>query len=206
MVFKSGDHMESKKILSDEVMLAKRHGRGGQSQKRFERLANQSEAHYITKLGELIIRSFMTNNNTEYLIEKLIIVGPSYKKKLLADNSLVQQYFHDKIQLVTTSVLNDQTIYEIINQSRSIFDTQRQEQETKIIEEINDFVITNPDILVFGQDEINEGYQNHELQKVIINDKDTDLELKENDVCQIIRMSSNKLNELGFNYVGIKWY
>ena len=206
MVFKSGDHMESKKILSDEVDLAKRHRKGGQSQLRFSRLRDISENNYITKLSELIIKVFMADNNTTYLIERLIIAGPSKKKHLLAENELVQQFFHGKIQIVTTSNLNEQTIYEIINQSRNIFDTQKLEQETKIIDEINDLIITNPDILVFGQDEINEGYQSHELQKVIINDSDTDLELKENDVCQIIRMSSNKLNELGFNYVGIKWY
>lgn len=206
MVFKSGDHMESKKILSDEVMLAKRHGRGGQSQKRFERLADISEKNYITKLGELIIKSFMTNNNTEYLIERLIICGPSYKKKLLADNDLVKQYFHDKLELVTTSVLNEQTIYEIIDQSRTIFDTQRQEQETKIVKEIQDLITINPDKLVFGKEEIIEAYKNHELQKLVINELETELVLKENDVCQIIRLSTNKLNELSLHHVGVKWY
>lgn len=206
IVFKSGDHMESKKILSDDVDLAKRHRKGGQSSVRFSRLADISENNYITKLSELIIQTYMSNNNTKYLIERLIIAGPSKKKFLLAENAVIQQYFSTKLELITTNVLNDQTIFKIINQSKSIFDTQRIGQETKITEEIQNLIVTNPDILVFGQNEINEGYQNHELQKVIINDSNTDLELKENDICQIIKLTSDKLKELGFEYVGIKWY
>lgn len=205
MVFKSGDHMESKKILSDEVDLAKRHRKGGQSALRFHRLQKQSESNYITKLSELIIQSFMANNNTEYLIERLLICGPSGKKNLLAQNILVQQYFHDKLELVTTSVLNDKTIYKIINQTRVVFDIQKDEYETSVIDEIQNLMMNADDKIVFGVDEIIESYNNHELQKIIMNENDQ-LEIKENDVCQIIKLSTNKLEEMGLNIVGIKWY
>lgn len=206
MVYKSGDHMESKKILSDEVDLAKRHRKGGQSQLRFSRLRDQSEQHYISKLSELVIKTFMTDNNTKYLIERLVIAGPSKKKVLLAENELVNQFFHDKIELVTTTNLNDQTIYDIINSTRNIFNNQQMDIETKLMEKIQDLIQTNPDLLVFGQDEIIEAYCNHELQQLIINESNNELELNENDVCQIIKLSTNKLDVIGLQYVGIKWY
>jgi len=205
-VTKSGEHLGIKKVISDNVDLPKGHNKGGQSACRFARLREAAHDNYINKLSELVIKYFMSNNNTEYLIDKLIIAGPSKKKMQLADNVLVQQYLKNKIELITTSNLNDDTIYNIINNTTSIFDSEKDKYETKIIEEIQNLLTLNPDKLLFGQEEIMEAYNGFELEKIIICEQDSEtlnLDIKST---QIIRISSNKLNEIGFNMVGVKWY
>ena len=206
-IIKSGNHLDIKKLMANDVDLPKGHNKGGQSSVRFSRLHDEAHNNYITKLSELVIKCFMSNNNTEYLIDKLIIAGPSKKKHKLAENELIHQFFKNKIELITTSNLNEDTIYQVINSSTSIFDSEQNKQELKIIEEIQDIITLNPDKLVFGIEEIGESYSNFELEKIIISEQDLKLlTLQENNVTQIIKISDDKLDKLGFNMIGIKWY
>jgi hypothetical protein len=143
----------------------------------------------------------MANNNTECLIEKLVIAGPSKKKNLLSNNELVQQYFKDKMELLTAPNLD------FIYNSISIFDSEKDKYETKIIEEIQDLIQLNPDKLLFGMDEIQEAYNNFELKEIIMDEqKMNELNLKDNKVTKIIKISSNKLNVIGIDMIGVKWH
>ena len=51
-------------------------------------------------------------------------------------NDLCKVIFHNKLELVTTSVINDKTINEIINNTKVIFDIQKDEYEMSVIDEI----------------------------------------------------------------------
>lgn len=206
-IMKSGDHMESKKLVSDDVDLPNKHRKGGQSSVRFARLHDEREDAYIKKLGELTVKTFMSNNNTNHLIEKLIIAGPGDKKKLLAQDDLVIKYFRDNIIIKNTSDVTDQIIFETINQSRSLFESKESNDEDDIIDYINDLMINDIDKLVFGIKEINECVINNDLCKIVTDNETIELINKnDNSNCEIIIIPIEKLKKMGLDVIGVRWY
>src|SRR3989338_8230865 len=78
----------SKEILTQfSVDLPKKHGKGGQSSVRFERLRVEAIGHYISKCVDLINMNFIRNN--EILVRGLIIGGMADKKTLLQKNDKI---------------------------------------------------------------------------------------------------------------------
>ena len=206
-ISKSGDHIEHRKITGDTVDLPKKHNKGGSSSARFGRLHDEKEDAYIKKLGELIVKSFMDNNNTNYLIEKLIIAGPSEKKTMLSQNELVKKYFNNKITLLNTPDLNDQTIVETINNTKQLFDSNVNVQDDMAINNILNLMSMGDDKLVFGIEEINTCLINNDLQELItIPDHMKILGISKNNKCNIRIIDNIKLNKIGIDIVGIKWY
>lgn len=206
-IIKSGEHIENKKILKDSVDLPNKHKKGGQSSVRFARLHDEKEDAYIKKLGELTIKSFMNSTNTEQLIEKLIIAGPSEKKILLAKNELIKQYFANKIVLLNTPDLNDQTINETLNGIRELFNSENDNNDDIALENIITLMSLADDKLIFGIDEINECLKNNEIRDLITNPETmSKLNITQNTKCNIRVIDNIKLNKIGIDIVGIKWY
>ena len=80
LIIKSGSHYENRKLYDDDVIPIKRHNKGGYSANRYARQTDEKEAIYIKMISEITIKHLMKNNNTTYLVKKLIIAGPSNKK------------------------------------------------------------------------------------------------------------------------------
>lgn len=208
-IIKSGDHIEHKKICSNNVDLPNKHNKGGQSSLRFSKLHAEKVTAYIKKVSELVPKYYMTNNNTECLIDKLFIAGSGKKKKLLAETELVKQYFSNKINLINTSDVNDQTIYETINNCNILFHNNESEKETRIIEKIKNLMINNVDQLVFGIIEINNALLNCELQEIIITEEhkhNIDLELVSNSKIKLHIVSFNIIKDIGIDCIGVKFF
>ena len=204
-ITKTGNHCESKELYNDDVDLAKKHNKGGQSSVRFARLRLESIHNYITKVSEKIISLYLSNNNTKYLIEKLIIVGPANKKVLLSQNELIQQYFKNKLVLINTSEINQQTIYEIINNAHDLFDSDSNNKNNDILAKIKNLMDIGDDKLVFGLDEIKNCLINNEIQQIIItNELENEITVNKDSKCEII--ITQKLKNLGLDAVGVKWY
>jgi len=210
LITKTGNHIENKKILSNQVDLPNKHKKGGQSSVRFARLHDERTEAYIKKLGELVVKSFLCDNNTKYVIEKLVIAGPSSKKNLLAKNELVKQYFNDKHQLLKTGDLNDSVVHETLDDIRNLIDISDDTKSDNIIEKVNDMLMIADDKLVFGVDEISHCLKYNELREIIVSDKETniikDIEAICNDKCIVHIIAHEKLCRLGINIIGIKWY
>ena len=212
-ITKTGDHYDSKEIYNDDVELAKRHKKGGQSAGRFFRLRLESIHNYITKVSEKVIASYLSNNNTKYLIEKLIIAGPSDKKVLLSQNELVQQYFKNNITLLNTTEINDQTIYEVINNAHELFDSDIDNKSDDILKKLKNLMEVADNKLVFGIEEILKCLSYNELQQMIITEKlaieiniDNYKSKDKNNKCEIFVVDSRKLEKIGLDIIGIKWY
>ena len=206
-IIKAGDHMESKKLIDNTVDLPNKHRKGGQSSVRFARLHDEREDAYIKKLGELVVKTFMSNNNTNHLIEKLIIAGPGDKKKLLAQDELVNKYFGNNIIIKNTSDVTDQVIFETINNTRDLFDSKENNDEDEILNYINDLMMNDVDKLVFGIEEVNECLTNNELHQVVTDNETIQLINKNDDnSCEILIMPIEKLNKIGLDAIGIRWY
>lgn len=210
LVTKSGLHLESKKLVSDDnIDLPNHHKKGGQSQNRYQRITKELNTNYITKLSELVIRSFMSNNNTEYIIDKLIIAGPSSKKNLLAENSLVKQYFGNKTIIIDTPNINEEVIHNTIQNTIYIFHEDKEKYYDEVLNSINDLMVNNCDKLIFGLNDVVESINNKELEQVIIDETLEDFiknNIKNLEKCIVIPIPSYRMNKIGLNVIGIRWY
>lgn len=206
-IIESGTHIESKKIASADVDLPNKHRKGGQSSVRFARLHDEREATYIKQIGELAVRLFMSNNNTQYLIEKLAIVGPGDKKNMLAQDDLVKKYFKNNLIIQNIPDLTEQTISETISKSKQWFKASHSNEEDDIITYVNHLINNNIDKLLFGLDEIKECLKTNEIEQLIITKEFFEsFEFKESINCKLSIMSTNKLEQIGLEIIGIKWY
>jgi peptide subunit release factor 1 (eRF1) len=136
----------------------------------------------------------MSNNNTEYLIDKLIIGGPSELKKEIKDNELVQQYFGKIIlKIISTDSINDLTINEVID--NSISEILNINHSLSIMDSLN----KNPDFYVFGLENVLEKYLSGSLKCLMITDDLYD-KLKHNfnnKKTTIIKCNNSEINTFG---------
>jgi peptide subunit release factor 1 (eRF1) len=207
IIIKTGSHYEHQKIYSDEVTPIKRHKKGGQSQARYGRLIDEKEYLYIEKIGEITVKQFMRDNNTKSIVKKLIIAGPSNKKNYLKENELIQQYFKNDLILMNTSELNEQNIYQILNECHKYFNEEDNKYCDLIFDKLQNMMISADERLLFGIDEllcaINESiiaevYVSEEMNKTFEN-----MELGK---CIKIVIPNNYMNKIGISAIGIKWY
>lgn len=206
-VIKTGNHFEHKKIMSANVLPLKKHNKGGSSSARFGRIHDEKEDAYIKKLGELVVKSFMGDNNTTHLVKKLVIAGPGEKKGMLANDDLVRQYFKDKLVIMNTSDVNDQTILETIGRTREIFERDSGDYEDRILDDIGERMMTADDKLVYGLMEVNQSLNRREL-KMIVTNESVSKQINKNDLgkCELVVVSDGKLKRLGIPVFGIKYY
>ena len=235
LVKKSGDHLNYKKLDGDEVTLQRRHNKGGQSSVRFSRLRDESEANFVNKVAELIIKYFIINVetkgcnpeeetliilrrkqnaeerntfNTVNSIDMLIIAGSGSKKTLLSQNCLIEKYFKNKTFLKNTPNLNDGVIDQIIKETVSELDNLKNEHiYSDVVNDIKNMMSdeTQIDKLCFGLKEIKKNLENNMLNEIIISNT-FGFEYENNNRVKVTRLPDYKLNELGVDIIGVKYY
>ena len=205
-IMKTGNHYDNKKIFSKEVCALKRHKKGGSSAARYGRDIDAKEGAYIKLVGNQVVKSFMENNNTTCSIEKLIIAGPSEKKNMLSDDMLIQQYFKDKMILMTMDNVNDQSIFEIIEKSKIVFKENKNEYEDKILEKINELMMQASDKLVYGSKEVLKLLETQDLEQIITDEESSKLFDITESKCELIIISAHKLKTIGINVFGLRYY
>jgi peptide chain release factor subunit 1 len=203
-IIKTGNHYDKKKIFSKTISALKRHKKGGSSAARYGRCTDAKEEAYIKLIGNQVAKSFMENNNTECSIEKLIIAGPSEKKNMLCQDPIVQQYFKNNIIMMNMDNVNDKTIFELIDKTKSIFEENKNSYEDAILEEIRELMMQASEKLVYGFIEVLKLLKTNEL-KQIITDKESAKLFKDSN-CEVIIISSHKLKVMGINVIGLRFF
>ena len=135
-IIKTGKHYEYKKVLAKEVNPIKRHKKGGSSSNRYARNTDGLEQAYIKAVGNAVAKSFMERNNTECSIEKLIIAGPGNIKNLLLQDQLIKKYFQNNIVTMNMDNVNDKTIFEVMDEAKTVFSENREEYEDTVLDNI----------------------------------------------------------------------
>lgn len=193
---KTNSHFDCKKITSSTTRLPNKQKKGGQSAPRFQRLRLEAIEAYIKKVSEDVVASYMRDNNTIHTVSRLVILGPSSKKTLLSESSLVRQYFSGKIVTVDAEILD-------YSKLDSIFEDAGRDENQLGVDRINELLAIADDRLLFGVDEINEGKGD---VAEVITDKDTMKRLKVGDKCKITIIDKDSLDRIGIRCLGLKWY
>jgi peptide subunit release factor 1 (eRF1) len=206
----TGIHREFKLLCSNEITLQKKQKKGGQSAQRISRIREEKELLNIRKMAELFVITYMTNNNTKCIIDKLIIAGPSDMKHKLLEEDIIKQYFPKNIlRVVSTSEITDSTIYEVYNKNQDLFVTHDNKLGNEIMIEVNNLINIGFDKLVFGFKEVSDSLNNKILKKIIIS-CEMDKQLKNKlyelmyDKCLCVEINKNMFNGLG-EVIGIKF-
>ncbi|AYV77739.1 MAG: peptide chain release factor 1 eRF1 [Edafosvirus sp.] len=207
----TGTHSEFKLLSSNTVALQNHTRRGGMSQNRICRIKTSKDLKYIQEVVNEIIGSYMRKNNTQCIIEKIIIAGPGDRKHEVIEQTMFQQYFASKLaRTITTPEIKDDTIRNVFSSCGDIFKTNEEIDSTMVMEKIAELIKTSCDKLVFGEVDIYRELKSNMLSTLVISD-----DLKEDkkaiitellyDKCKLIVVPLSDLKGFG-QLVGIKWF
>lgn len=201
-VTKSSDYYHITKLYGQNVTLAKKHNKGGQSALRFSRLQEESDANYIKIVGEKLVEVFSKNNSNQ--INKLFICGNGPKKDLLAKSDLVSSRF-EIVSSITISSTNQETITNFINgELKEQINKLELDESRENVDKINELIRTNPDILVFGEKEVIKSID--KIEQIYYSDS-LDIPIKiSNTRVKLIPVNSSQMDTIGINCIGVKFY
>ena len=149
-------------IFQKRVDLPKEHGRGGQSQKRFERLAEEARHNCIRILCERL-------NDLDRDIECLVFAGSADMKSRAAENPVLHHSLRTKIiKVVTTASDFERGAREALQDCRATLLHRRLDHQRNILGEFNAEVSRNPDLWIFGITEVEKALELGVLDKLLI--------------------------------------
>jgi len=209
-IIKSGAHVEIISLYNKYVNHQKRQKKGGQSAQRIGRLRNQKENAFIQHTAEITKKLYM--NNTNYLINGLVIAGPAEMKDKIKNNNLFSQYFKNKIiKIITTQNITDNSVLEVYNECIEDFVTDEDKEAIGILQKAKEIMLNNDDKLIYNYKKTIKFMTNCMLEYLLI-DINLDKNQKENLYnlntygCKIYELYGLNLEGMQLECLGIKWY
>lgn len=132
-----------------EVNLPKKHGRGGQSKLRFERLAEEARHNYVGKVCELLPRYFITNEKPN--IQMLIIAGSASFKEKLYDSA----HFDPRLKSIPSHIISisydgEMGLNEAISKTLPLINDLKYAEEQKLLAIFFDYIAIDVDKYFYG--------------------------------------------------------
>ncbi len=184
-----------------------KHGRGGFSANRFQRLRDNEINALVKKICDLCEDYCFTEDHV-LKVEGIILVGNGEKK------TLVSKHLVEILEIsafVVSTITTDGTLERSQKEARKVICSNFCSKEQRIAEkEISEYVTRNPDRLVFGKKEVAKGLRENTLQKVFM------LKNSYGERMRVILDNNNSAEKKCFsvsptlemygNCIGIKWY
>ncbi len=144
-----GKNIEVVKRISSTV--PGKHGRGGQSQRRFERLIEIAAHEYFKRVGEHASEVFMNTPD----LRGVILGGPGPTKEFFYNEG----YLHPKVQekilgVVDTSYTDEFGIKELVNKSSEIFKDLEITKEKNLVQKFLQEVVKDRGLAAYGEEEV----------------------------------------------------
>lgn len=194
-------HSDIQLLYSQKQSLQKKQRKGGQSALRFSRIREEKYNWFIDEVVEDLVTYYSTKNNSENIIEGLVLAGPADVKNNICNHDLFKQYLSFKIlKIISTDVIENSTIYKVCEDCFYLFNNTRND----VFDEVKKLIVENPDILVFGN-EIKDAIDLYQLKKLVAS-KDFIFEAN-GSKCEVILVDNEKMKKFGYgNAIGIKWF
>ncbi|RLG59955.1 MAG: peptide chain release factor 1 [Candidatus Hydrothermarchaeota archaeon] len=160
-----GKHIEIVKRITSNV--PRKHGRGGQSQRRFERLIEIAAHEYFKRVGERANEIFLNTPD----LEGVLIGGPGPTKEFF----LEQDYLHHEIKkkvidVIDVSYTNDFGIRELVENASQIFKDLDIMKEKKLVQRFLKEVVKDYGLATYGEKEIREALQLGSVETLLISE------------------------------------
>jgi peptide subunit release factor 1 (eRF1) len=151
-------------LYSFEENLPNKHRRGGQSSARFGRIHDQTVERYAKKIAENITELY--KNHSVY---KLILAGPAEIKHKVC-LYLSPTFCKFKPILHDTAEIVESTLIEVLDKYVLVLSDMRNHAAVEAITKFENYVICEPDMLVFGQETI-AAFREGRLQTLFVEGK-----------------------------------
>jgi hypothetical protein len=155
----ANEFCEVKNIATKTTKIQKRQKNGGQSQNRIARLREESIHNYLKLSGEKANNAFMRDGLP--IIEALLIVGNGWKKDMLEQYLIIPKNISRYVYSVEKGVNIESYIKDMILKETG-------QEEKKHLTHIQDAILFNPDILVFGRENV---LKEENLKYIYVSDK-----------------------------------
>lgn len=144
-----------------------KHGRGGQSQRRFERLIENAAHEFMKRIGGHASDIFLSTPN----LEGIIVGGPGPTK----DYFVKQEYLSKEVQkrilgVLDTSYTDDFGIKELVNNASEIFKDLDIIKEKKLMQRFLEEVVKDKGLASYGEDEVKRFLQIGAVDTVLISE------------------------------------
>jgi peptide chain release factor subunit 1 len=204
------DQDNFKHLMTYNPIIHGKHGRGGQSKNRFERLHEEAVAGYHKKVIEKVNSYFIVNN--EVGIKGLIFAGPSLTKAKVAENEFLD-YRLKKMVLKTETIaeITDTSIVDLIARNHAILSAEDSEIQTQV-NRFEQALQLNTGLAVYGQQETLVSLNHKLIRTLIVSSVLVSPEeikklklLCEEGGCELIVSQSQLVQTYG-GYTGLLWY
>ena len=142
-----GNHIELLKYMTSQV--PGKHGRGGQSQRRFERLTEIAAHEWFVKCGEVASEIFMQEEN----IKGILIGGPGPTKQYFVEENYLHYEIQDKIvDTFDTGYTDEYGLRELVNAASDTMTSLKISSEKKIMKRfLKEVTKTEGSLAVYGE-------------------------------------------------------
>lgn len=141
-----------------------KHGKGGQSQARFERLIEEQYNKFLKKVAGLSEEIFSRKD-----IEGILLAGPAYAKDEL-ESYLSKSVKKKVIGKVKTQYMGKAGLRETLNKGSELIKQSRYAKEKKIMDRVMDLAGRGSKRLTFGFDESFTALQNGRVETLIVSE------------------------------------
>ena len=145
-----GNRTELLKYMTSQV--PGKHGRGGQSQRRFERLTEIAAHEWFVKCGEKASEIFLAEGN----LKGILVGGPGPTKQYFVDENYLHYEIQDKIiELFDTGYTDEFGLKELVNAASGTMDELKIAKEKKIMKRfLKEITKTENSLAIYGEEQI----------------------------------------------------
>jgi peptide chain release factor subunit 1 len=155
--------------INIEGNLPNKHGRGGQSKLRFERLAEEARHNYISKIIEIILRIYPSDL-------PLIVGGPASLKDKMSERLSEISTAPKIIRVVDIQYDKKQGLYELLGQCNDLTNSLQIAKERKWITTFMDSIAMGDNLSIYGEKNINYCLINGLIQTLIVHEDISDID------------------------------
>ncbi len=202
---------DQKLLGTIECNIKGKHGRGGQSQQRFERLRLEDINEYHKKIHEKLKLYFIDKESNLPNIKGVIFAGPAKTKNFVADHDAFDYRLKNiLIRMETTGELRENTIIEVIKKIDDIINSENDEIKN-IVNRFIESVIIDDGFAIYGQSEIFNCLEQKLLNYLIVTDNYYLINKNKIDLyqgsngCKLVITKSQLVETYG-GIVGLYWY
>lgn len=149
--------------LNIDVDLPSKHGRGGQSKLRFERLAEEARHNYISKVIEVIIRVYSRDI-------PLIVGGPAYLKDKMAERLKDISTAPKVLRVVDIQYDKRQGLYELLGICGDLVTSLQVAKEKKYIGDFMNSVAMGDNLSIYGEKNVTYCLMNGLVETLIVHE------------------------------------
>lgn len=144
-----GKHVDIARHLTSGVW--GKHGRGGQSAHRFERLREIAVHEFMKRIAEVANREFLGIPD----LKAILVGGPGPTKDEFVKSGLLRDEIRKKISAVLdTGYTNEQGIKELVNKSSEILADLDVMREKSIVQRFMSELVSGKGLVTYGEDEV----------------------------------------------------